>query len=204
MASAPPAKRPHAKTASFGRRADISPLADAGALARPFGKRRKECFQRVRLIALYSQLLVLFEDKACPGGDMPFALRDGITPYLEIGETARISIDIETGLYVLQEQDDRAELMVITVNEERIIDHAICYLSRIDKMQSQTAAEQAVRYLVGRPVDEVERCLILQTLRHCHGNRTHAARLLGISLRTIRNKLKEYWQTGDMPGQDRA
>jgi len=57
------------------------------------------------------------------------------------------------------------------------------------------AAEQVARSLVGRTVADVERDLILETLRHCLGNRTHAANILGISIRTLRNKLNEY--TGD-------
>src|SRR6185436_1690330 len=58
------------------------------------------------------------------------------------------------------------------------------------------AAEQITRKLVGRTVAEVERDLILETLRHCHGNRTHAAAILGISIRTLRNKLNEYASQG--------
>src|SRR5271169_6305567 len=58
------------------------------------------------------------------------------------------------------------------------------------------AAEQASRALVGRTVAEVERDLILETLRHCLGNRTHAANVLGISIRTLRNKLNEYAADG--------
>ncbi len=50
--------------------------------------------------------------------------------------------------------------------------------------------------LVGRKVAEVERELILHTVDHCLGNRTHAANILGISIRTLRNKLKEYSDTG--------
>ena len=50
--------------------------------------------------------------------------------------------------------------------------------------------------LVGRTVAEVERDLILDTLRHTLGNRTHAANILGISIRTLRNKLKEYSDGG--------
>ncbi|WP_114393597.1 sigma-54-dependent transcriptional regulator [Oleisolibacter albus] len=50
--------------------------------------------------------------------------------------------------------------------------------------------------LVGRTVAEVERDLILDTLRHTLGNRTHAANILGISIRTLRNKLKEYSDDG--------
>src|ERR1700730_13033098 len=54
------------------------------------------------------------------------------------------------------------------------------------------AAEAVTRALVGRTVAEVERDLILETLKHCLGNRTHAANILGISIRTLRNKLNEY------------
>ena len=54
------------------------------------------------------------------------------------------------------------------------------------------AAEQMTRTLVGRTVADVERDLILETLKHCLGNRTHAANILGISIRTLRNKLNEY------------
>ncbi len=46
--------------------------------------------------------------------------------------------------------------------------------------------------LIGRTVASVEKDLILNTLDHCSGNRTHAANILGISIRTLRNKLKEY------------
>ncbi|OFX10606.1 MAG: sigma-54-dependent Fis family transcriptional regulator, partial [Alphaproteobacteria bacterium RIFOXYD12_FULL_60_8] len=46
--------------------------------------------------------------------------------------------------------------------------------------------------LVGRTVADVERDLIIDTLKHCIGNRTHAANILGISIRTLRNKLKLY------------
>jgi two-component system, response regulator FlrC len=58
------------------------------------------------------------------------------------------------------------------------------------------AAEQVSRALVGRTVAEVERDLILETLKHCLGNRTHAANVLGISIRTLRNKLNEYAANG--------
>jgi DNA-binding NtrC family response regulator len=58
------------------------------------------------------------------------------------------------------------------------------------------AAETVTRALVGRTVAEVERDLILETLKHCLGNRTHAANILGISIRTLRNKLNEYTDDG--------
>ena len=52
--------------------------------------------------------------------------------------------------------------------------------------------DAATAGLVGMTVAEVERDLIIDTLSHCLGNRTHAANILGISIRTLRNKLKLY------------
>jgi DNA-binding NtrC family response regulator len=46
--------------------------------------------------------------------------------------------------------------------------------------------------LVGRRMVEVERDLIIETLGHTLGNRTHAATILGISIRALRNKLRDY------------
>jgi DNA-binding NtrC family response regulator len=59
-----------------------------------------------------------------------------------------------------------------------------------------TAAETATRSFVGQTVAEMEQTLIIETLEHCFGNRTHAANILGISIRTLRNKLKEYTEAG--------
>lgn len=67
------------------------------------------------------------------------------------------------------------------------------------------ARPQPVAALVGRRMEEVERDLILETLSHCLGNRTRAAEMLGISIRTLRNKLHEYRAAGaavpPVPGQ---
>ncbi|MEZ5839255.1 MAG: sigma-54 dependent transcriptional regulator [Hyphomicrobiales bacterium] len=68
-------------------------------------------------------------------------------------------------------------------------------------------AEAVTRTLVGRTVADVERDLILDTLDHCLGNRTHAAKILGISIRTLRNKLNQYTDEGidvPQPGEARA
>ena len=75
---------------------------------------------------------------------------------------------------------------------------------------AQTAADRVNSggMLVGRTVADVERDLILDTLNHCLGNRTHAANILGISIRTLRNKLKLYNDNGiNVPyaaGEERA
>ena len=50
----------------------------------------------------------------------------------------------------------------------------------------------ALRLGVGTTVEEAEKLLILKTLSATHNNKTRAAEILGISLKTLHNKLKEY------------
>ncbi|WP_306225182.1 sigma-54 interaction domain-containing protein [Bosea beijingensis] len=78
--------------------------------------------------------------------------------------------------------------------------------SRDPAARAAQTAEAMTRSLVGHTVADVERELILDTLDHCLGNRTHAAKILGISIRTLRNKLSEYTSSGITvaePGQTR-
>ena len=67
------------------------------------------------------------------------------------------------------------------------------------------AASRSSSGMVGRRMEDVEQELILETLSHCLGNRTRAAEMLGISIRTLRNKLHEYRAAGvsvpPIPGQ---
>jgi two-component system response regulator FlrC len=56
--------------------------------------------------------------------------------------------------------------------------------------------------LAGMTVAEVERRLIIETLAQTSNNRTRAARQLGISIRTLRNKLAEYRANGSLPVSD--
>lgn len=63
---------------------------------------------------------------------------------------------------------------------------------RPEDLHIHTTQEEANTLFVGKTVAEVEKDLILKTLTHCDGNRTLAANILGISIRTLRNKLNEY------------
>lgn len=76
----------------------------------------------------------------------------------------------------------------VPMSHSPLIDHAFGTV--------QIAGESATGSLVGRKVADVERDLIIDTLRHTIGNRTHAANILGISIRTLRNKLKLYSEQG--------
>jgi DNA-binding NtrC family response regulator len=62
------------------------------------------------------------------------------------------------------------------------------------------APNEVVPFLIGSTVGEIERELVLQTLARCDGNRTRAARVLGVSVRTLRNKIRLYAADGiDVP-----
>ncbi len=68
------------------------------------------------------------------------------------------------------------------------------------KPAANVANPGGVEALVGKTIAEVERDMIVNTLEHCLGNRTHAANILGISIRTLRNKLNAYKDDGvDVP-----
>ena len=56
----------------------------------------------------------------------------------------------------------------------------------------KASGASGISSLVGRRMDDVEQALIIETLHHTLGNRTHAATILGISIRALRNKLRDY------------
>ena len=69
--------------------------------------------------------------------------------------------------------------------------------------QAALTPDAVIPLLVGSTVNDVERELVLQTLARCDGNRTRAARLLGVSVRTLRNKIRQYTTMGlDVPNHD--
>jgi DNA-binding NtrC family response regulator len=61
---------------------------------------------------------------------------------------------------------------------------------------SSASGRRLARWLVSSPIRDVERDLVLETLANTHGNRTASARLLGVSVRTLRNKIAEYLAEG--------
>jgi len=58
----------------------------------------------------------------------------------------------------------------------------------------------AIQLEVGATVDDAERMLIFKTLESTHNNKTRAAEILGISLKTLHNKLREYGSTATAAG----
>jgi two-component system response regulator FlrC len=80
---------------------------------------------------------------------------------------------------------------------ENVVHRAFALRGRLkitpaDLFDQAIEAAETTGFQAGQSVGEMERKLIMTTLDQTNGNRTHAAKLLGISLRTLRNKLREY------------
>ena len=84
--------------------------------------------------------------------------------------------------------------VLLSVGDE-IEPEAIMLTGSTEQSQEQTLSSGSAG-MVGRTVADVEKDLIISTLKHTLGNRTHAANILGISIRTLRNKLKQYMEEG--------
>jgi DNA-binding NtrC family response regulator len=73
----------------------------------------------------------------------------------------------------------------------------------VDDAPPAAPAASALQFEPGLPLREVERRHILATLQRVHGNRTEAAKLLGISVRCLQYKLKAYAETDAVPTPSR-
>jgi DNA-binding NtrC family response regulator len=67
-------------------------------------------------------------------------------------------------------------------------------------LRTPVADGEGIRLEVGTTVEEAEKMLILKTLAATNNNKTRAAEILGISLKTLHNKLKEYGNSANVAG----
>ena len=68
------------------------------------------------------------------------------------------------------------------------------------ELPAQLAPNEIVPLLIGSTVGEIDRELLLPSLARCDGNRRRAARVLGVSVRALRNKIRQYSAEGiDVP-----
>jgi len=95
----------------------------------------------------------------------------------------------------LRELENVIERALITAKDSLIqpADIAIERRELSAELSAEMAAREASRnWTPGQTLNDIERNVILEALKHHHGNRTHTARALGISIRTLRNKLADY------------
>jgi DNA-binding NtrC family response regulator len=177
------------------------------------GRFREDLYYRLNVVNL------LMPPLRSRRGDIVTLADHFIDKYAEANGVPALPIN-ETALQLLQSHPWRGNVRELENTLHRAVLLATGNEIDVDAIQltdmaegaadpSQAAVAKAVSQagtegLVGHTVAEVERELILDTLNHCLGNRTHAATILGISIRTLRNKLKQYTEQGvqvPMPGE---
>ena len=101
----------------------------------------------------------------------------------------------------VRELENTVHRAVLLSSGDKIDEDAIL-LDDLDAVINPVAGtEMSGAEFVGSTVASMERNLIIDTLKHTMGNRTTAANILGISIRTLRNKLKQYQDEGfEVPG----
>lgn len=130
-------------------------------------------------------------------GDLGNAM--GLAVEMVRGSAASIAVGTATSTVLEDWHRARDDLVVvdIAVNLEDVLSRLRGErLSREGAASEAPSVGMAVSELVGQNIADVERELILKTLEHCRGNRTSAASMLGISVRTMRNKLRTFLSDG--------
>ncbi len=108
---------------------------------------------------------------------------DKLKNYLWPGNVRELENTIHRAVLLSTEEEIGADAIILN-DEDAIIN------------KPETGEEMRGGEFVGRTVANMERTLIIDTLKHTMGNRTTAANILGISIRTLRNKLKQYEEEG--------
>ncbi|SBW01572.1 Transcriptional regulatory protein FlbD [uncultured Alphaproteobacteria bacterium] len=170
------------------------------------GRFREDLFFRLNVLNL--ALPALRDRKA----DIPLLARHFVKKYAEANGVPERPLTQEAKEALLRhswpgnvrELENTLHRAVLLATGDEIGTDAIMLL---DADGDAPAAEGGTGSLVGRTVADVERDLIIDTLKHTVGNRTHAANILGISIRTLRNKLRQYVEEGHAvpaPGEGEA
>lgn len=157
------------------------------------GKFREDLFFRLNVVKI--SLPPLRERR----NDIPLLAKHFLSKYRDLYHKEMSSISKEAmeillkydwpgNVRELENQMERA--VVLNSTPEVMPDHlSLQYNLRLEKANSFSG-------LVGLSLREVEKNLLLKTLEEGGGNRTRTAKVLGITVRTLRNKLKEYREEG--------
>ena len=153
------------------------------------GKFREDLHYRLNVIPL--QLAPLRERKE----DIPLLAKHFVEKYCELDNRSVKGLTDEAIATLMQmpwkgnvrELENIIERAVLMCKED-LISNKDLFLTQKDRQPN--IVTQTIAPTVS--LREIEKSVILNTLDHTDGNRTHAAEILGISVRTLRNKMNEY------------
>ncbi len=117
-------------------------------------------------------------------------------PALPLSQSAKDLLNRHAWPGNVRELENTMHRAVLLASGSEISIDSMQLVAAPDGAGGPTTESAGVAGMVGQTVAQVERGLIIDTLQHCLGNRTHAANILGISIRTLRNKLKQYNEQG--------
>jgi DNA-binding NtrC family response regulator len=103
----------------------------------------------------------------------------------------------------VRELKNAVQRAFILADRELDLTAAMTAVSPVAAQVNQSAQEESgdcVTLQVGSTLEEAQRRLICATLGHYHGNKTLTAAVLGVSLKTLYNRLKEYESKPDSAG----
>ncbi len=157
------------------------------------GEFREDLFYRLSVVNLKIPRLA---DRL---GDVEYLAREFVKKWANVHGKANMSFSSDA-IQVLngyswpgnvRELETTIERAVLISNQSEIRGRDI-QLNSVAGAQAGPHANMALAWKPGSTLDQIERNVILEALKHHDGNRTHTAKALGISIRTLRNKLAEY------------
>ena len=156
------------------------------------GKFREDLFYRINVVPFTIPPLRKRQ------GDIPLLVDHFLEKFCQMNQREKLKIS-DTALAQLakkhwkgniRELENTIERAVLISNGPELLPEHLF----LDPDEIDSRSRSAVSIQAGMTVREMEKKLITKTLQEVDDNRTRAAELLGISIRTLRNKLKEYKQ----------
>jgi DNA-binding NtrC family response regulator len=154
------------------------------------GKFREDLYYRINVVPITIPPL---RDRK---GDIPLLVEHFIEKYCRLNNRDLVKIS-DAALARLVHHDWRGNIRELenTIERAILISNGTRLLPEhlfLDPVDTANHSQPTLSLKSGMTVREMEKQLITQTLQEVRDNRTRAAELLGISIRTLRNKLKEY------------